>query len=291
MDPVGGDNTALAALDDKLVIFKPGVAYYVTGSGPDNTGGQNDFSVPILINTNSGCTEPRSVITAADGVLYQSAKGWFILDRSLQDSYIGAGVEAYNALTARNAVQVPSTNEVRWVLSDGTVLVYDFLFQQWSLFTGLAAVDAAIWNGVVHTLKSTGVVAAEDPATFLDGATAIELRLTTGWLGAGDLQSFLRLYKLMILGAWKSSHTLNVWIGYDYRSDVAAANKYAIVATSNPSPAQYQYRVNLAQQKAEAVQITIYDSGITGESLDLSALTFEVGVKGGPMKLPAAGSV
>jgi hypothetical protein len=289
LDPVGGEATALAALDDKLLIFKGGVVYYITGSGPDATGGQNDFSVPILINTNSGCIEPRSVITAADGVMYQSAKGIYILDRSLQDSYIGYGVESYNAASVLAVVQVPNTNEVRFTLAGGYTLVYDFLFKQWSDFTGLYAVDSTVWNGAVNTLKSTGVVAAETPGVFTDNGTAITLSLVTGWLGAGDLQSFLRIYKLLILGSWKSSHTLNVGVGVDYRTDYSSS--YAIPATVDPSPAQFQYRINLAQQKCEAIQLTIYDSATTGESLDLSAITFEVGVKKGPNRMPAARSV
>jgi hypothetical protein len=291
VDAVGGECTAVAALDDKLIVFKPGVSYYMTGTGPDSTGAANDFSVPILINTNSGCTEPRSVITAADGVLYQSAKGIFLLNRSLQDSYVGAGVEAYNSATVRSSVMTPGTNEVRFVLSTGTVLVYDFLYDQWATFTGLSAVDSVAWSGVVSTLSASGVVSYENPAVFTDNGTAIELRFTTGWLSGGDLQSFLRIYKLMVLGTWKSSHTLNVWVQYDYRTDTVAANKYAIVATGDPSPGQFQYRVNLSQQKAEAVSITVYDSSSTGESLDISALSFEVGSKRGPMKLPAAGNV
>jgi hypothetical protein len=301
LDSVGGDATALAALDDKLLIFKGGVVYYLTGSGPDDTGGQNDFSVPILINTNSGCTEPRSIVTAADGVLYQSAKGWFILDRSLNDSYIGAGVEAFNALTTRAVVQVPSTNEVRFVLSDGSVLVYDFLFAQWSVFTGLAAVDATIWGGVVHTVASDGVVSYEDPTTFRDSGVSVELRLTTGWLGSGELQSFLRIYKLFILGQWKSPHKLNIQLSYDYRSDAVAGDLYGSDWPSSPAPAQYQTRINLRVQKAEAVKVTIYsatsptatppEGDFEEESLDLSALTFEVGVKGGPMRLPAGNAV
>jgi hypothetical protein len=291
LDPVGGEATALAALDDKLLIFKGGVVYYITGSGPDPTGGQNDFSVPILINTNSGCTEPRSVITAADGCIYQSAKGWYLLDRSLADHYIGAAVEAFNPYTTRSALQVPSTSEVRFTLSNGSVLVYDFFYEQWSVFTGLAAVDSTVWGGVVHTVTAAGVVSYDNPLVSGDNGSAIELRLTTGWIGAGDLQSFLRIYELQVLGTWFSSHTLNVWVGYDYRATVDAANKFAIAAASDPSPEQYQIRVRLAQQKAEAIQLTIFDSG-SGPSagMDLSALSFVVGRKSGAMKLPATRS-
>ena len=294
MDPVGGDCTALASLDDKLLIFKAGVIYYVTGSGPDATGAQNDLSVPILINTNSGCVEPRSVVTANSGVLFQSAKGWFQLDRSLADAYVGFGVEAFNGLTTRSVLQTADTNEARFVLSDGTVLVFDFLFDQWSVFTGLAAVDSTVYGGVVHTVSAAGLVSYENPAVFTDNGTFIELRIKTGWLGAGDLQSFLRLYKMFVLGTWKSAHYLHVWVGYDYRTDVATADKFTISATVDPSPAQYQWRINLAQQKCEAVQLTIYDAKYGesgGESLDISAVTFEVGAKSMPMKMPAARSV
>lgn len=287
MDELGGECSALAPLDDKLIIFKPEVSFYLTGTGPDATGGQNDFSVPVLINTNSGCVEPRSVVTAAGGVMYQSAKGIFILDRSLQDHYIGAPVEAYNSATVKAAVQVPTTNEARFVLSTGDILVYDFHYQQWSSFTGLNACDACVADGVFYSLTSTGFAQPETAGVFTDNGTAIIMRIRLAWLGAGDLQSFLRVYKLLVLGTWKSSHVLNVWVQYDYRTDTPTANKYVIAATSDPSPAQFQYRINLGRQKCEALSLTLFDSGTSGESLDISALTFEVGVKRGTNRLPA----
>jgi len=33
-----GPTTALAPMDDKLIIFKGNAAYYINGQGPDNTG-------------------------------------------------------------------------------------------------------------------------------------------------------------------------------------------------------------------------------------------------------------
>ena len=48
-----------------------------------------------------------------DGVFFKSAKGIYLLDRSFQVHYIGADVEAYNALTIVGAAVVPDTNSVR----------------------------------------------------------------------------------------------------------------------------------------------------------------------------------
>jgi len=50
---------------------------------------------PSLIPTDTGTINPRSIVLTPMGIMYQSEKGIYLLDRSLQVSYIGADVEAY----------------------------------------------------------------------------------------------------------------------------------------------------------------------------------------------------
>lgn len=62
--------------DDKLIIFKPDAIYYVTGQGPDNTGGNNNFSDPIFITSTVGSSNDRSLTFIPAGIMFQSDKGY-----------------------------------------------------------------------------------------------------------------------------------------------------------------------------------------------------------------------
>jgi hypothetical protein len=302
IDPTNGPVTGLAVLDDKLVIFKRDVIFFLTGDGPTDTGAQNDFSTPLLINTNSGCVQAKSVVTASDGVMYQSAKGIYLLNRALQDEYVGADVEAYNSATVRSVVMVPNANEVRFYLSTGVALSYDYLFKQWSVSTNMAARSAAAYQSVGAFISSSGQVYQETPGTYLDDAAGISMRVKTAWLALAGLQGFQRARTMHVLGDYFGGHTLSVKVRYDYVDDVAQTVSLdptllmdssllgaplGSILGGGSAPA-YQYRVSLTRQKCEAIQVEIQDvqSSSFNEGLALSALTFDVGVKSGAARLP-----
>ena len=54
--------TALAPMDDKLIIFKRDAIYYINGTGPDNTGANSQYSDPIFITSAVGCNNPSSIV-------------------------------------------------------------------------------------------------------------------------------------------------------------------------------------------------------------------------------------
>jgi hypothetical protein len=87
---VGGDITALKAMDDKLIIFKKHAIFYLVGDGPDNTGQFNNFTEPVLISSDVGCVRKNSPIFTPMGVFFMSNKGLFLLTRSLGLEYKGA---------------------------------------------------------------------------------------------------------------------------------------------------------------------------------------------------------
>ena len=97
IDPRGGPVTALATIDDKLLLFKGDRIFFMVGQGPDDLGQNNDLiNGAILITTDCGCIEPRSVVGTPVGIMFQSRKGIYLIDRSLAVQYIGASVERYN---------------------------------------------------------------------------------------------------------------------------------------------------------------------------------------------------
>lgn len=291
LDDVLGPCTALASLDDKLILFKEAVSYYLAGQGPDRLGGNNDFTPPILINANSGCVEPRSVVTAGPGVMYQSQKGLYLLDRSLSDHYVGAGVEDYRDAAVTSAQMVPGENEARFTISDSaTCLLYDFLVGQWAVETIDAAgglVGGVAWNGT-HVVALSGHVlqATTTPGTdtVAGVAVAAPLSVTTAWLAAAQLGGYQRVYDLVLTGEVSGGTSLQVSIYYDY--DDATAEVHDV---DTGVAGAFRVRIRPARQKSTALKIRITDPG-TGDVV-LSALTLLVGAKRGVAKLPSSMSV
>lgn len=310
IDPRGGACTAIENLDDKLVVWKADRIFVITGQGPDSTGGQNDFSDAVLVTSDTGCTEPRSIVTTPVGLMFKGRKGIYLLDRSLSVSYVGAEVEAYNGYTVTSADLVANTNQVRFTISNGQALVLDYLMRQWGVFTNHSAVDSVIWQGTYSYLSSSGAVYVETPGVFSDAGAFISLKLTTSWYTFAGQQGFQRLYKILLLGEFDSPHTLTVGLAYDYVPTISQTT----TITPSVGTLPYQWRVFPSIQKCEAVQITIYDSpsvgqviipggpgmwAVTssvgyqadvGEGYNISGLAFEVGMKRGGFRLPASRS-
>ena len=106
-------------MDEKLVIFEDDRIFYLTGSGPNATGQQNNFSDPQLVTSDVGCSNTRSIVQTPKGLMFMSNKGIYLLDRGLSTHYIGAPVEAYNSLTITSAILIQDENQVRFTASDG----------------------------------------------------------------------------------------------------------------------------------------------------------------------------
>ncbi len=317
VDPDGGPITALARMDDKLVIFKQSGIFYITGQGPTATGDLNDFGLPIQIPSGDvGCSSSNSIVLTPMGLLFQSLNGIYLLDRGLNCTYKGVPVEQYTLPTGQNltltsATLVPN----QWVIfttSSGTALVYDYFYDQWSTFTNHPAFDSDLWiggaNQFVWANASTGVVYQQTPGTFTDNGTPIPFSLTTSWLTFAQIQGYQRIYHAFLLGQYKGAHTLNVGVGYDYDDPFSAVATIPVNASlglttfgsaspfGNESPfggalqgqTLYQFRLDLLR-KCQAVrfQITDVETSPGNEAFSLSALGLLVGVLTGGNKLPA----
>lgn len=311
VDPRRGGLTGGIQMDDKIILFREPSISYVSGTGPAPTGVGNDFTDTQLITTDVGCTNQRSIVLTPVGVMFQSAKGIYQLDRSMAVRYVGAPVEQFNGLLITSAELMATVNQVRFVTLNGPTLVYDYFMQQWSVFSGIGGVDAAIFEGQHVVVKSNGKALQQSTDGFTDDGQAIKQRLITGWLSFAGLQAFQRVYRLMILGDYKSPHKLLVKAAYDY-NPFFTQQTYIDVATlfTNPlyggdptfgytSPyggvpgignPTYEFELHLTRQKCTAVQFSIEDVQMLpyGEGMSLSALGLQVGVKQGLNKLAAS---
>lgn len=218
-DPFGGPVTALAVMDELVVVFKERAIFVFNGNGPLPTGSAvgAGFSSPQLVTSDVGCTDPNSVAVTPAGLLFKSAKGIYQLDTSRGVSYVGAPVEHYNSQAVRRATAMPDRTQIVFLTDDGRTLLYDYLFQQWSTFTNHEGRDAIVVGGAYYYLRTDERVFKETPGTHSDAGKRIKMRLETAWLHMQEhLQGFQRFYHLHVLGGRESAHQLVIQYRTDY---------------------------------------------------------------------------
>jgi hypothetical protein len=237
--------------------------------------------------------------------MFKSRKGIYLLNRSLGLEYIGAPVEFYNNLNITSAKVVGELNQVRFTTSDGSCLVYNYFVQLWATFTNHEALSAEVIGNDYYYLRNEEEIFKENRSNFADNSVPIKMLIETGWFSFAKLQGFMRAYKLMLLGDYKSEHNLRVQIGYDFNEafvqekiinptnfiDITPYGGYSPYGEPPEVPYGgsgnvYQARVDLAKQKCESFKVLIEDEqAVPGEGLRLSAMTMEVGSKKGLNKV------
>lgn len=293
LDPLGGAITAARLMDDKIILYKADHIFYVSGDGPNDTGTQNNYSLPQLVTSDSGCPYPKSTVLMPLGMMYKSKKGIYLLTRGLQVEYVGADVQDYNSQDIVSATLLQDKNRVIFLTSSGVTLSYDYYFRQWSTFTNHTGLDAVNWQDKYCYLRSNNQV-YEQSELFTDNGTEIRLKAATAWLKMAGIQGFQRVRQIGFLGEYKSSHSLQFRAAYDYNDTYANTYTFnaASVITSSATP--YEVSVNLARQKCAALRIEIQDipDVVTpGESYNMTDLSLEVGIKGGINRRKAAQNV
>lgn len=296
-----GDIKCIFPMDDKLIIFKENAIYYINGTGPDNTGSNSQYSEPILITSTVGCSNQKSIVFMPNGLMFQSDKGIWLLERSLQTVYIGAPVESFTQnATVNSACLIPETNQVRMGLSSGIMLMYDYYFQQWGSFTNIPSQSATVALGKHTLFDDFGRVLQELPGTYSDAGNPVLMKFRTAWIALAGILGFQRAYFLFLLGKYVSPHKLICKIGYDfdpfeYQTIIVNPNNYNAPWGNDPvygstnlwggNSQVEKWRLMFEKQKCDSIQITIeeqYDPSIgepAGEGLTLSGINCVVGIK------------
>lgn len=297
-----GPCTALGAMDDKLIIFKRDAIYYLTGTGPDNTGANNDFTDPIYITASVGCPNPQSVVLTPQGLMFQSDKGIWLLGRDLSTSYIGSPVEAYNSSIVYSAQVIPGTNQVRFILDNRVTLMYDYYYGQWGTFNNLNAISSTLFNAKDTYISNLGYIYQETPDYYLDGSNPVLLSFTTSWISLAGIQGLERFYEVYLLGGYASPFKLQVQMAYDYnkspsQSVMVLPNNYSKTWGGDAlwgsgefwgGPGDvFEARIFPEQQKCQTFQLIVsevFDPSLNepaGEGLTLSGMCLVVGAKKG----------
>lgn len=309
VEAAGGPITALASMLDRLLIFKRDRIYYLTGEGSTNTGQGIAYSAPQLFTSDVGCINPASVVLTPKGIMFQSAKGIYLVANTTV-TYIGAPVEDFNSLNITRAVLLEDANEVRFISDTGICLVYNYYNDLWTTFTQHFGVDASVWRSsyvYYHALRNGLFVA--NPALFTDSGQEYSLSATTAWIRIGDIQGYQRAKRFAVLAQYRSPHVFICEVGYDlspiYSQLVAfdpdqlgfsiyGRGYYGEVSPyGGSSDGVYEFRGHIVKQKCAVLRFRFTErySTETGESLRLQALSLECGIKKGIKKLGATQSV
>ncbi len=297
-----GPVTALAPMDDKLIIFKRDALYFINGTGPDNTGSNSQYPTsPYFISSAVGCTNQASIVLTPSGLMFQTDKGIWLLDRGLATTYIGKDVEGFNGSRVTSAVNVPATTQVRFTLDTGEVLVYDYFFGQWNTFNGQAAISSCIYQSVHTYLNQYGQVYQENPGSYLDGSNPVLMQFTTGPIALGGISGYQRAIYLVLTGTYESPTKLIVQIAFNFGQFTQqyiitpdnATGVYgsdSIYGQTSPFGGKgklLQWRIPLEMQQCQSFQISaqeVYDSSVgqpAGAGFTLSNINCEILVKSG----------
>jgi hypothetical protein len=306
--PTGGRVTGIAAMDDAVVIFKERAIYRVVGNGPlSNPNAGGDWSLPQLVTSDVGCSDQRTICTTPMGLVFQSSKGIYQLGRDFQVSYIGANVELYNDQSLVRARLDESTREIRFLTAEGSSLLYDYGFGQWSLLTNHLGYDAVMVNGAYHYLRTDGRV-FKASSEYRDDNFNIPLRIATAHIRLGEArQGFQYIRKLQVLGTWKSPHILRVSYKLDYDEDDAwtplpdqetplsmggenyGDGPYGDGNYGGSTPQRYQFTFHIGRH-CQSIQFLfefIEETGVYGACAELTELLIIGGARANENKLPA----
>ncbi len=295
----GGQITAVASMDGKWILFQEAQISMFYGEGP-NALGNGTFSPIQPIVTDVGCIDRRSVVMTPQGLFFKSKKGFFQLDRGLQVTYKGAPAEHANQYDVYDGRLVENKTQVRWVLSSGEMLVYDYFADRWAVhvlryLSGSCTeadtnsiVDAASWRGNYALLRDNGYFYWAEPSTaflYVDDVCGYPLDVSTAWIKMDGLMGWQRFRRVGFVGDFHGECTLTVEIYYDFdESTVHQTVTYEVTAAVLAAGAPDIFRFRLDRQKCQAMKIRIYDSNWSGavigyEAYSLSGWEIELGMK------------
>lgn len=306
-----GPITAIAPIDDKLIVFKRNAIYYINGTGPDNLGNGSQYSQPIFITAVVGCANQQSIVFTPAGLMFQSGKGIWLLGRDLSTSYVGAPVEDFNASLVQSAVNVPDTNQVRFTLNTGEQLMYDYYYGQWGVFEGASAISSCVYGDLHTIINAAGQVLQETPGLYLDGENPVLLGFTTSWIQLAALQGYQRFYYFYFLGEYLSPHKMRIELAYNFVDSFSQSSLIAPKNFSSPVPSGYgeqpspygsptsleQWKIFAKVQKCQSFKIKlteIFDPSLgvgPGAGFTMSGLNMTVAMKRGVRPIRASNTV
>lgn len=326
-----GAITGFASMDENQVILAERKLFRVTGTGPSTSGGYNGYSDPVEIPSDVGCTEPSSVLKIPDGVMFRSAKGWYLLTRDLTVRYIGGPIKRWDTDIITSAVLMEDRQEIRISsrhtydsnFSGALQFCYSYVADTWSVFQVSSLSVAlkncylafdAVWWPTLNRYVSIGYydgINQDTPGTYLDwpgnnaAPFAIGMSARSSFLHLTALEGFQRVRWLYLTASGPTAPATTVTFRIDYddlyqtQNPPGAPGCYltsGLVLTAIPfaNPASVDLRHKFWRQKCKSVAITINEIPVSAGAAGLTGfqvLALQIGAKRGTNRLPAGQAV
>lgn len=300
-----GGVTAIAIMGTNVLVFTKNQIWGFTGTGPTPSSAATNpvsnaatFSVPQLIASDVGCSAPGTVCLVPAGLMFQSRKGFIMLDQSLNVHYLPDPDSFAQTYTYGRNLILPEYQTVIFTaptaaqVTTPAALAYNYEQNKWSVltgFNGVALADGA--PGSWYQLKSSGQLGLFfQTSQFEDyGTTYYPLTIETPWIKLGSITGWGDIMEMQVLGQYQSPHTLQIQVAYDY-------GPYQSTLTTNTNTALvngdtvYQFRYHMPRRnRCYAIRFKIQDTAQagTGESCRISGLVLHLASDGGLSRLPA----
>lgn len=187
---IGGDITALAVMNDTLVIFKERAIYRVRGDGPSNTLASGIFLPAELISTEIGCVSQRSVLVTPLGIVFMSNRGFFRVTPDHQVVYMSPELEGLTGLDVptdpandlNGVVLLKFEQQIRWT-SPSRIWVYDYFHSSWSIYDSQVVAGPSMDYRDRHAWPGSGTAQLESDSVIF---TAANMSFRTGKLKLPD---------------------------------------------------------------------------------------------------------
>ncbi len=284
----GGLITALAFHNEALVVFRETAIYVLLGQGLDNTGGGQNYGPATRVPGDVGAESAEAIASTPMGLLFKSAKGFYILGTRWECEYIGLQVNAYDGELVLAAHVVEDKHQVR-LLTESRMLVFDYRVKQWTEWTTDFGISAAIWQGKHLYLDGDANIIMQQATTY--SGVAYGMDVETAWFKPGGLQGRCTVRDVQILGEYRSGCRVRVRIARDYQQDGSGNWLYfddeiwTVTPTVVGGPLQLRHGPSQKRCESMKIRLTVMGAGAltvpTGEALRFTGLALDVGVEPG----------
>lgn len=288
----GGAITALAFLNETLIVFRETAIYALPGDGFTNAGQGQNYGPARTLSADLGAVSHDAVALTPAGLVFKSLKGWYLLNRGWATDYIGSGVADYDSDTVYAVHVVEAQHQIRCMTS-GRMLVYDYLVSQWADWTITGGLHAAIWNGT-HLYIDIGKANLE--STHALASTTYGMDVETAWIKPTGLVENFRVRRIQPIGEWRTDHHLKVRIARDYDSDGAGSwtwfqtQFHALTGKQIGDELVLRFGPSIQRMRAIKIRITAVNASNhslspPGAALKLTGLGLEIGIRRGALRL------
>ena len=286
-----------------LLVFYTDATYYIQGEGPADNGTGGYYSIQELSSIH-GCVNNRSIIKTDAGVFFAAFEGIMaipaglgvpqMLGDDLRDTYL-----AHKALIV-GAVELQTQHELRWVCSDGTVMVYNQLYGawlRWELFTSSPILrDSYVLSEkqYVNYAVSPTFKECEQGTAYYDFISAplyYSYAIETPWIKVAGILGYQRVWKALLLlenAASGNRYSVSAVIYGDY-SVTSILENIVITDTESHGTIPMVLRFGIANQRTSSIKLrfTIQQYGAYEiANIKIKGLRLEYGILPGSHRGP-----